>query len=62
MLVVASEDVLWFADSALDGMVAIVRQLGDDRANRRPQLPGANSPYAILTHCLGVMEHYDARW
>src|SRR2546426_101166 len=39
-------------------MVAIVRELGDERANGRPDLPGANSPYAILTHCLGVMEYW----
>lgn len=25
---------------------------------RRPDLPGANSPFAILTHCLGVMEYW----
>ena len=32
--------------------------LGDDLANRRPNLPEANSAYAILTHCLGVMEYW----
>ena len=55
---VPASDYLWFVDQALDGMVAIVRQLGDDRANRRPGPPGANSPYVILTHCLGVMEYW----
>jgi uncharacterized damage-inducible protein DinB len=39
-------------------MAAILRQLGDDTANRRPDLEGANSPYAILNHCLGVMEYW----
>ena len=39
-------------------MVAILRQLGDETANRRPDLEGANSPYAILNHCLGVMEYW----
>jgi hypothetical protein len=47
---------LWYVDKALDDMGAIVTELGDDLANRRPDLPGANSPYAILTHCCGVME------
>jgi Protein of unknown function (DUF664) len=47
---------LWYVDKALDEMCAIVTELGDDLANRRPDLPGANSPYAILTHCCGVME------
>ena len=53
---ISVEDFLWFVDEALDGMVGIVVELGDDLANRRPDLPGANSPYAILFHCLGVME------
>jgi len=51
------EDYLWFVDEALDGMVGIT---GDDVANRRPDLPGANSPYAIVTHCLGVMGDWAA--
>ncbi len=51
-------DYLWFADLALDGMAGIVEDLGDELANRRPSFPGANSPYAILTHCLGVMEYW----
>ncbi len=55
---VAPADYLWFADLALRGMVRIVTDLGDHAANRRPPFPGANSPYAILTHCLGVMEYW----
>ena len=49
---------LGFCDEALVAMRDIVVDLGDDLANRRPDLPGANSPFAILTHCLGV----TARW
>lgn len=52
------EDYLWFVDDALDGMVAIITTLGEELANQSPDLPGANSPYAILTHCLGVMEYW----
>lgn len=52
------DEFMYFADVALDGMVGIVEEMGDDEANRRPGLPGANSPYAILTHCLGVMEYW----
>lgn len=58
MLVVSISDFLWFVDHALDEMMTIVGQLGDDTANRRPDLAGANSPYAILRHCLGVMEYW----
>jgi uncharacterized damage-inducible protein DinB len=49
---------LWFADHALRAMADIAEQLGDDLANRAPELPGANSPFAILTHCLGVTEYW----
>ena len=52
---ISPDDYLAFVDEALDGMVEIVTGLGDDLANRRPDLSGANSPYAVLTHCLGVM-------
>ena len=54
----AAEDYLWFVDLALRSMSDIVGELGDDLANRRPSFPGANSPYVILTHCLGVMEYW----
>ena len=57
-LAVATSDYLWFCDLALGTMAGIVEELGDDRANRRPPFPGANSPYVILTHCLGVMEYW----
>ncbi|GAA2739102.1 hypothetical protein GCM10009867_33850 [Pedococcus aerophilus] len=49
---------LRFCDEALVGMRDMVLELGDDLANTRPDLPGANTPYAILTHCLAVV----ARW
>ena len=57
-LTVAPADYLWFADLALRDMARIVADLGDELANRRPPFPGANSPYVILTHCLGVMEYW----
>ena len=50
--------VVSYADRAVDRMTEIVTALGDDLANRKPALPGANSPYAILRHCLGVMEFW----
>ena len=49
------EQFLGFCDAALTAMADITTSLGDDLANRRPDLPGANSPVQILTHCLGVM-------
>jgi Protein of unknown function (DUF664) len=55
---ISLDDFLFYLDDALDAMVGIVVDLGDELANRRPDLPGANSPFAILTHCLGVMEFW----
>ncbi|GAA4832549.1 DinB family protein [Saccharopolyspora rosea] len=49
-------EFLRYADRALDRLAGIVTDLGDETANLRPDLPGANSPYQILIHCLGVVE------
>jgi len=56
--VISTDDYMSFVDEAIDGMIQIVEALGDELANRRPAFPEANSPYAILTHCLGVMEYW----
>ncbi|MDR7274412.1 DinB family protein [Catenuloplanes atrovinosus] len=55
---ISGDDYLYFAGRALDGMAAIVAQLGDELANRAP-LPGANTPYALLTHCVGVADYWS---
>jgi len=52
------QDYLYFTERALDGMASIVRGLGDDLANRKPSLQGANSPFALLTHCVGVIDYW----
>jgi hypothetical protein len=56
--VITKEQYLRFCDEALTAMRDIVVELGDDLANRRPAMAGANSPVQILTHCLGVMGHW----
>jgi Protein of unknown function (DUF664) len=56
--VIDSEEFLAYCDKAFDRMTAIVVGLGDDLANRRPPLEGANTAYAILTHCLGVATYW----
>ncbi len=55
---ISHQDFLMFIDRALDGMLRIVEELGEERANMRPDLPGANSPYAILTHCVAVCNYW----
>lgn len=52
------DDIEYYVDRALAAMVEILRVLGDELANMKPALPGANSPFQILTHCLGVMEFW----
>jgi Protein of unknown function (DUF664) len=56
--VISVEDFLYYVDDALEGMLTIVLDLGDETANMRLGVPGSNSPFAILTHCLGVMEFW----
>jgi hypothetical protein len=52
---ISTDDYLWFVDRTLDQMVVVLRELGDEQASVQPALPGANSPYGIISHCLGVM-------
>ena len=55
---ISKDFYLRLSDEALVAMRDMVTELGDDLANRRPDLPGANSPFAILTHCLGVCAYW----
>jgi Protein of unknown function (DUF664) len=50
-----------YVERAVGAMAGIVGELGDELASERPALPGANSPYAILRHCLGVMEFWGGQ-
>lgn len=50
------DDYWYFAERALLGMRGIVADLGDDLATRTPPLDGGNSPYALLHHCIAVVE------
>jgi len=57
-MLLTGDEYLYFAGRALDGMAAILTELGDGLANQRPEVPGANTAYAIVTHCLGVAEYW----
>lgn len=50
----SADDILEAIDQTLDGMLAIAEELGDELVNQPPNLVGANSPYVILTHCVGL--------
>jgi hypothetical protein len=56
--VITRAQYLDFFANALTGMSDIVAELGDDRANRRLPQPGANTPYALLNHCLGAIDYW----
>lgn len=53
-----AEATLTIIGESLSSMTEILKGLGDELANTRPDLPGANSPYAIVFHCVGVIEHW----
>jgi uncharacterized protein DUF664 len=55
------DELISYVERALDEMAGIVTSLGDGLANQRPDLPGANSPYVILRHCLGVMDFWGGQ-
>ena len=45
----------WYVDTALVRLLAkadeLVETLGEEALSRRPDLEGANSVYALITHC-----------
>ncbi len=55
---IAPEEFLVYINTALNGMVQIVEELGDERINQRPQnMANTCSPFVILTHCVGLTQY-----
>ncbi|TSD47367.1 DUF664 domain-containing protein [Rhodococcus sp. KBS0724] len=50
--------VVSIADESLVAIQAILADMTSEQANRTPRLPGANSPYAIGTHCVGMVDYW----
>lgn len=52
----------WYVDTALARLLARADELaeagGDELLSRRPDVEGANSVFALVTHCCGVMERW----
>lgn len=47
----------WFlVERHLDRMTAIVKDMGDERINAKPGLPGGNTAFQIVFHCCGMLE------
>lgn len=57
-LVVDGDTFMYFATRALHGMRNVVVELGDPAACQRPSVPGANTAYGLLSHCLGVTAYW----
>jgi len=51
---VTSDDYLAFIDITLDGYRWALARLDDTTVNQRPEVEGANSPYALITHATGA--------
>jgi hypothetical protein len=56
---IAPEYFLPFINGALDGMVKIAEELGDERINLRPNdMANTSTPFIILTHCVGLTRYW----
>ena len=42
----------------LDEIIATVAAMDDETANTALDVPGSNSPYQILEHCLGMLREW----
>ena len=57
-MTIAPRAFLPFIDEALDGMIGIAEVLGNERVNLSPDLPDTNSPYSILSNCVGMTTYW----
>lgn len=55
---IAQDDFLMFINRALYGMLDIIEEMGDELANQKPNIPGGNSPYVILYHCVEMTNYW----
>lgn len=52
--------ILAYVLAKFDAIVTIVRDMDDATANATLPVAGSNSPYALLTHCLGAMRRWSS--
>ena len=61
MTQISEKDViLAYVLAKFDAIVTIVRDMDDGTANATLTVAGSNSPYALLTHCLGAMRRWSS--
>lgn len=54
------DDFVLFCRRTIAGTLAAVDRLGDDLVNERPDLPGANTPFQLVTHAFAAAEWWCA--
>lgn len=55
---ITAADFLLFCDRTIDGMTRAVQRLDDESVNVAPPLPGANTPFQLVTHALAAAEYW----
>lgn len=55
-MTITAADFGRFCERTIDGTVAAIRRLDDRSVNHRPDLPGANSPFVLVTHAMGAFD------
>jgi uncharacterized damage-inducible protein DinB len=53
-----TDEYLYFLTRAFAGMLNALGELGEDASNTRPPLLGANTPYAIVYHCVEMSDYW----
>jgi hypothetical protein len=53
-----ADEYLYFLARAFDGMLDALGELDEGTINTRPPLPEANSPYAIVHHCVEMSDYW----
>ncbi|GAA3073422.1 hypothetical protein GCM10010464_41870 [Pseudonocardia yunnanensis] len=53
-----TDEYLYFLARAFDGMLDALGELDEGAINTRPPLQGANSPYAIVHHCVEMSDYW----
>ncbi len=57
---ILTDDFLRFCRRTIDGTLAAVDRIGDERINTRPELDGVSTPYQLVTHAFAAAEFWCA--
>jgi hypothetical protein len=55
---IAVSDFIFFCNRTLDGMESAAGKLDESRLNIRPDLPGANTVFQLVTHSTAACEYW----